>query len=251
MKRKRTEKFCLLLVIVMAVCLWTSVAWAANGTLAGEGTMDSPYLIADEADLAAFRDKVNSGERTICAKLLSDIDLKGAVWTPIGGDDGYATSYYGGCFDGGGHAIADFQIQADYNFAGFFSYVKDDARIANLQIKGAVVTSGKNNVGGIVGTMMSGVIENCSFEGTVTNTKATGGYAGGIAGYLGNTKATKPVVRGCVNLGSISAPYAGGVTGYAKFAEISACYNQGTIEGKTRSGGIAGQIMNGTVVQSC
>ncbi|MCI8336167.1 MAG: DUF4430 domain-containing protein [Peptococcaceae bacterium] len=251
MRKRGTKKFWLLSLVILLLCLWTSVSLAADGMMAGEGTIDSPYLIADSADLKAFRDMVNSGARTLCGKLTADIDLNGEEWIPIGGNDGYATSYYSGCFDGDGHAITNLQIHADYNFAGFFSYVKDGAVISRLQIKEAVITSGKNNVGGIVGTIIDGTIENCSFDGAVTNTKASGGYAGGIAGYMGSTKTTKPIITGCVNFGDIRAPYAGGVTGYAKFAEIMDCCNHGVISGDTRVGGVAGQTMNGTAVKNC
>ena len=248
---KKTNRFLLLVVIVLSLCLWSSMAWAENGIMAGDGTADSPYLIVDGADLAAFRDKVNEGERSIHGKLTADIDLNGAEWTPIGGNDGYATSYYSGHFDGNGHTVSNFQIHADYNFAGFFSYVKDGAVISGLQIKGATLSSKGNNVGGIAGTIIDGAIENCSFDGSVTNSKSSGGYAGGIAGYMGNLKTTAPKITGCVNYGEITAPYAGGITGYAKFAEITDCYNQGTIDGKTRTGGIVGQTANNTLVQNC
>lgn len=242
----------LLLALAIVLSLLPSGVFAAWGILDGSGTADSPYLIEDAADLTAFRDKVNSGERAICAELTADIDLGGAEWTPIGGNDGYATSFYGGIFDGGGHTVSNFKItNAGYNNAGFFSCLKDDVRVSGLKIADAQISSGKNNVGGIAGTMISGTIENCSFSGSVTNTKTSSGYAGGIAGYIGNTNQTQPVVKNCVNTGAVSAPYAGGVSGYAKYAAMISCYNTGTITGTTRSGGIAGQLQNNCTAANC
>lgn len=241
----------LLMAVILVVSLLPTAVWAADGTLSGSGTEADPYLIASADDLKAFRDKVNAGERTACAKLTADINLNNEEWTPIGGNSGYATEYYSGDFDGNGKTISNFSItKATYNFAGFFSYVKDSATIHDLKISKATISSSKNNVGGIVGTIIDGTIQNCSFDGAVTGT--TKGYAGGIAGYLGNQKTTTPTIKNCANFGSISAGYAGGITGYAKFSNpIQNCYNRGTITGQSRTGGIVGQNMNGAKIDSC
>ena len=252
-QQNKKSRFVALLLSLLLVCtMMPQLAWATGGTLTGDGTADEPYQISDAADLKAFRDKVNRGERTACAILTQNIDLKGETWTPIGGADGYTTSYYAGTFDGQKHTISNFKIEASYNFAGFFSYLKDSAHIMNLKIKEATISSSKNNVGGIAGTIIDGTIEKCSFAGSVTNTKSSGGYAGGIAGYIGNQKTTKPTVKECVNYGAISANYAGGITGYAKFANaIDSCYNSGIISGTTKTGGIVGQNMNEVQITNC
>lgn len=247
----------LLMAFVMAVSLLPTAVFAAEGTLSGSGTKDDPYLIADAADLAAFRDLVNGStdtenHRDACAKLVTDIDLKGVEWKPIGGNDGYATSYYAGQFDGNGKTISNFKINAGYNYAGFFSYVKDNAYIHDLKISEASISSSKNNAGGIIGTIISGTVERCSFSGEIKGLNTNRGYAGGIAGYLGNTNKTSPQITNCANFGSISAGYAGGIAGYAKYAKaISDCYNTGSVKGSTRSGGIVGQNMNGTKITNC
>ncbi len=235
------------------------LAWATGGTLTGDGTADNPYQISDVADLKAFRNKVNGGERTACAILTEDINLEGEAWTPIGGTDGRTNSYYAGTFDGQKHTISNFKIEASYNYAGFFSYLKDSAHIMNLKIENATISSSKNNVGGIAGTIIDGTIEKCSFAGSVTYTGNKNGYAGGIAGYIGNSDKTTPTVKECVNYGTISANYAGGITGWAKFANaIDSCYNTGNIIGKEadpkttpKSGGIVGQNMNGVQITNC
>lgn len=242
-QQNKKSRFVALLLSLLLVCtMMPQLAWATGGTLTGDGTADEPYQISDAADLKAFRDKVNRGERTACAILTQNIDLKGETWTPIGGADGYTTSYYAGTFDGQKHTISNFKIEASYNFAGFFSYLKDSAHIMNLKIKEATISSSKNNVGGIAGTIIDGTIEKCSFAGSVTNTKSSGGYAGGIAGYIGNQKTTKPTVKECVNYGAISANYAGGITGYAKFANaIDSCYNSRIISAQPKPVGIVGR----------
>lgn len=247
----------LLMAFVMVISLLPATARAAETGPQGSGTADEPYLIGTAEELKWFRDLVNGStdaenHRHVCAKLTADIDLKGDEWNPIGGNDGYATSYYAGQFDGNGKRISNFKITAKYNYAGFFSYVKDNAYIHDLKISKASISSEKNNAGGIIGTMIDGTVEKCSFDGEVKGLNTSRGYAGGIVGYLGNTGKTSPKITNCANFGSISAGYAGGITGYAKHAkEISNCYNTGRVNGSTRSGGIVGQNMYGTKITNC
>lgn len=247
----------LLMAFILVIGLLPTAAWAAETGPQGSGTADEPYLIGTAEELKWFRDLVNGStdaenHRHVCAKLTADIDLKGDEWNPIGGNDGYATSYYAGQFDGNGKRISNFKITAKYNYAGFFSYVKDNAYIHDLKISKASISSEKNNAGGIIGTMIDGTVEKCSFDGEVKGLNTSRGYAGGIVGYLGNTSKTSPKITNCANFGSISAGYAGGITGYAKHAkEISNCYNTGRVNGSTRSGGIVGQNMYGTKITNC
>lgn len=248
----------LALAFVLAFSLLPATAFAAEEPKPqGKGTADEPYLIGTAAELEWFRKLVNNSNdtdnhRDACAKLTADIDLKGVEWEPIGGNNGYVTSYYAGQFDGNGKTISNFKITAAYNYAGFFSYVKGKAYIHDLEISGASISSTKNNAGGIIGTMIDGKVERCSFDGEVEGLFTNKGYAGGIAGYLGNTDKTSPQITNCANFGSISAGYAGGITGYAKNAKaISNCYNTGTVNGSTRSGGIVGQNMYGVKITNC
>ncbi|WP_256758639.1 S-layer homology domain-containing protein [Cohnella sp. WQ 127256] len=249
----------LLLMLVLAVNLIPAMALAAsdwNGSTVSQPVADNNgvYQIGTAAELAWFRDHVNVDKAyTAKAVLTADIDLNGYNWTPIGGGSGLATLYFGGSFDGQGHVVKNFTINASYNFAGFFGYVK--GTIANLQIKDADISSSSNNVGGIAGMIIDGGITNASFSGTVTNSKS-GGYAGGIAGYVGNTNATSPTIQNSVNYGTISSAYAGGITAYAKFSSgIINCYNAGTIiapdTSTGRVGGIVGQVMNNTPIDNC
>ncbi|MEF2243794.1 S-layer homology domain-containing protein [Paenibacillus sp. IITD108] len=249
----------LFLTLVLAVNLipatvFAAGAWDGSAQSQPAADGDGVYQIGTAAELAWFRDHVNvEKDYTANAVLTADIDLNNQSWTPIGGGNGYATTYFGGRFDGQGHVIKNFNINANYNFAGFFGYVK--GTITNLQIKDADISSSSNNVGGIAGTIIDGEISNSSFSGTVTNTKSSSGYAGGIAGYVGNTNATSPLIQSSANYGTITGPYAGGITAYAKFSlGIKNSYNAGTIIGPDKAsgrvGGIAGQVMNNTPIEN-
>lgn len=249
-KKARTQVLSLLLALIMVLGLLPGTAWAAGGTLKGSGTAEDPYLIADEADLAAFRAMVNGEDSSKrCAKLTADIRLTGD-WTPFSSKSGYPTTAYAGTFDGGGHTISGLRINASAANQGLFSAI-NGATIRNLKVEGNVY-SAKAYVGGIVGKIQQGKIENCSFSGTVeTGVTGTSGYAGGIAGYAGNNASQTATITGCVNTGSVTGGCIGGITGYAKYTTIENCYNTGIINGASRSGGIAGQLQNNCTATNC
>ncbi|MBR4910607.1 MAG: hypothetical protein IKZ47_04725, partial [Clostridia bacterium] len=113
--RKTMEK---LLAVLLAVCVLSamlslpavSFADTWDGTtaasLSGEGTEESPYLIATGADLAYFAAQVNGGNGYSgkYIKLTDDIDLNNAAFTPIGSGSvsGSAVTIIGAsnCFKG-------------------------------------------------------------------------------------------------------------------------------------------------------
>ena len=237
MKQRKHRCLSLLLALTLMLGLLPGTAWAAEGALQGSGTAGEPYLIADAADLKAFRDLVAGGAADdgenpnagLCAKLTADIDLQKEPWEPFVPADGYVSSAYAGTFDGDGHTIRGLSIDSSASYQGLFGRI-NGATIKNLQVEGSVASSG-NYVGGIVGQVQSGTIENCSFTGTVSCTK-NGGYAGGITGYAGNTKTQTAAITGCFHAGSVtSGGYAGGIVGYAKYTAISDCYHTGEISG--------------------
>jgi len=237
----------------MTLGLLPGAAWAKGNELAGSGTADAPYLLANAEDLKAFRDLVNAEDSSsLCARLTADIDLGNEEWEPFNSKSGYVTTAYAGVFDGDGHTIRGLSINATTANQGLFSVI-NGATVKNLNVKGNV-TSTKGYVGGIVGKIQQGNVENCSFSGTVT-TDVTGsnGYVGGIAGYAGNTatKTQTASISGCVNTDRITGGVAGGIVGYAVYTEIESCYNTGAINGTSRAGGIAGQLQNNCTATHC
>lgn len=251
-KNAKPRVMSLLLALVMVLGLLPRAAWAADAPLTGDGTADSPYLIADAEDLAAFRDLVNASDSNAShATLIDDIHLNNEAWVPFASQSEYPTTAYEGTFDGDGHTIWGLSISADTPYQGLFGAI-NGATIKNLSVDGHV-TSSNNYVGGIVGKIQQGTVENCSFAGSVTTTRASG-YVGGIAGHAGNTASQTATISGCVNLGSVSGEtkgVAGGIVGYGKYATIQHCYNTGAISGGSRSGGIAGQLQNNCTATSC
>ena len=244
--QRQLKAICVLLILAMTLGLLPGAAWAEENGLAGSGTAEDPYLLADVEDLKTFRDKVNAEvSSSLCARLTADINLENEEWMPFNPASGYATEAYAGTFDGDGHTIKGLSINAATANQGLFGII-NGATVKNLNVEGSVASS-NNYVGGIVGKVQQGTIENCSFRGTVTTTKS-GGYAGGITG---TTVAQTTQISGCVNTGSITGGTAGGIVGYAKYTTIESCYNTGAINGTTYSGGIVGNFQNNCAAECC
>ncbi len=159
---------------------------------------------------------------------------------------------FSGTFEGGGHKITGLYIDTTENYQGLFGYVEWDGTVKNLGVGGTVTggsytgsvvgesrgrvtgcyntatVSGKNNVGGVVG---SGSATNCYNEGGVSGENRVGG----VVGYLGQSKR----VQYCYNRGTVTATgtnaAVGGVAG-GDDGTITTCYYLDT---SCRRGGLA------------
>lgn len=199
------------------------------------------YKISTEESLRAFAAavKADDGKGTynlsgVSFYLANDIALTGA-WTPVGNGVSAVKDFFAGTFDGCGHTISGLNVQGQGLFAAI-----NQATIRNLNVSGTV-SSTVNYVGGIVGKVQDGTIENCSFSGSVTG----GGYTGGIAGGLSSNNVT---ISGCVNAADVTGTTAGGILGYGKkIVAIRDCYNTGSVTGSAKAGGIVGQLQKGTI----
>lgn len=203
------------------------------------------YKISTEESLRAFAAavKADDGNGTyahagVTLYLAGDIALTG-TWTPVGSTATYVGDFFAGTFDGCGHTISGLNVQGSKVNQGLFAAI-NKATIRNLNVSGTVSCGTKNYVGGIVGKVQAGTIENCSFSGSVT-----GGYTGGIAGGLNGNDVT---ISGCANLAAVTGTTAGGILGYWKnTAAIRDCYNTGSVTGSVKAGGIVGQLQKGSI----
>ena len=247
-KKQRNRLFTMLL-LVMAILMPYGGAWAQTKPSKGDGSADKPYKISTAAELAWFRDQVNSGNNTISATLTKDIDLSefchaadGTTytdelsWTPI--------TWFQGTFDGNGKTISNLYINATSNYTGFFGYAYVGS-IKNITFDNArVKNTGGYNFGILVGNAGSCIIENiktlanCSVEGE----NYVGGIAGVANGNISNCE-NRATVKGIRSLGGVVAAYSGN--------SITSCANYGVVTGSGESvGGIAGYFNSGTI-QNC
>ena len=138
------------------------------------------------------------------------------------------TDGFQGTFDGQNHRVTESISEDSELYAGLFYVLGSGATIQNLTTAGSVTlnTTGGYDVGGIVGNVSGGNIQNCVNMATVLNNNESA-TSGGIAGSLTSGSITK-----CANKGNISSSYylAGGITGTAESgSSISECYNTANI----------------------
>ena len=173
----------------------------------GAGTETDPFIVRTRAHLAAMHDEDISGTPWTSGKwfrLDKDIDLGGmkAPWTPID---------FAGHFDGNGHAITGLYASAKDDTggaaAGLFGIVVNGT-IKRLTVHGTVSAKAKEEAvaGGIV-ALLSAVIEDCHFVGTVTaESEEDVTYVGGIAGTAGGSSGPRIAsVKDCTAFGQAAA----------------------------------------------
>ena len=284
-KKQRNRLFTMLL-LVMAILMPYGGAWAQTQPSKGDGKKDSPYIITKAEELAWFRDQVNSGQYSICAKIADNVEvidmstvchaadksqnLEEKSWVPIGNRN---IIKYRGTFDGNGKTITNLYInasQTSQNNMGLFGYTYQST-IKNLTFENANVTNTQSNTGILVGkagygsTLQNIKISNtCQIKG--------GNYTGGIAGELdGNAyncvnyttvQGIKSVgglfgrysrkgnsITACANYGNVTASsdMVGGLVGYYSSGTIQDCANYGDVKGTNRVAGMAGFVSDGKV----
>ena len=195
--------------------------------LGGSGSAANPYQIADVYGLQGIGR--NSETQAYHYALANDIAAGGtASWNLISGTyRGFAPIVtFTGTFDGLGRTITGLtmnRVQSLDNF-GLFREMGINGIVKNVGLVNASIT-GKNNVGGLVG----------SNTGTIINSYVTGSVSGNtsVGGLVGYN-----------NGGSISSSYATArVTATGKVAS-------GQDAGKTFVGGLLGRMLNGVLSDS-
>ena len=259
-------------------------AWAQETSqpLVGNGSKGNPYEISTAAELAWFRDYVNGGKLSVCAKLTADIDLKDFChaadaskeeqsWEPIGN----GSKRYSGTFDGNGHTISNLYIKVQRYGVGFFGYM-EYGTIKNIVFDNAQVENTGNNykypytgivVGAAFGTLQNlKTLKNCSVKSSV---RALGGIAGTITQSCSNLENNATVsgiyevggiagsfsqytLSSCVNNGMVtenSSGECGGIVGFLSSGTIEDCANYGNITGTNEIGGIVGCAQDNSTIK--
>ena len=180
----------------------SELAWlaaAVNGTL--------PVTEMEQIESVAPQ-----GFKGVTFKLVEDIDLEGALWTPIGNHS--YDRMFAGTFDGNGHVISNLVVNNADN-AGLFGELCG-ATIKNVTIENFNLTA-DHYAGAIVGWVEVGAtptfVQNCIVrKGEITvnvNNKDLGDKAGSIVGFAHggtytNNTASEVVIKGYRDLGGIA-----------------------------------------------
>ena len=253
-------------------------AWAQTKPSSGNGEVDSPYIITTAEELKWFRDEVNSGRYSICAKIADNVEvidmstvchaadksqnLEEVSWEPIG------TNQYMGTFDGNNKTITNLYINANQKYSGLFGYTYIST-IKNLTFVNANVTNTNSFTGILVGYGYGGTYQNImtSISCEVNGGDGTGGIAGKLAGNAYNcvnyaTVQGKEQVGGlfssydssksitaCANYGKVTASslWVGGLVGYFNSGTIQDCANYGDVKGTDCVAGMAGYVSSGKI----
>ena len=290
MKQKQVHKsnwLVTMLLLVMAILMPYGGAWAQTQPSKGDGEVGNPYIITKAEELEWFRDQVNSGQYSICAKIADNVEvidmstvchaadkfqnLEEKSWVPIGNRD---IIKYRGTFDGNGKTITNLYInasQTSQNNMGLFGYTYQST-IKNLTFENANVTNTENDIGILAGYAGNGnTLQNIKISNTC-QIKGGNDFTGGIAGYLdgnayncvnyatvqGNNRVgglfgycsvENSSITTCANYGNVTATStdAGGLVGYFISGTIQDCANYGDVKGTERVAGMAGYVSKGKI----
>ena len=240
-----------------------SDVWGMAG--GADGTVQHPYTITTTAGLDQLATLVNSGNefQNKFFKLNADITYSHKADNEEGADteNNFTTigvyiqerfKCFCGILDGQGHTISGIRIykggdSSSDDDQGLFRWIyRSEATIKNVILADTRIT-GRLHVGGIVGNIFAGTVENCRVGSDVTIHAATN-YAdchGGVVGVC-NRNGT---IRGCVSSAILTV--ADGLTDISCFGGIVGAFDGNmsdclaldvTMPAVTKSGAIAGSI---------
>ncbi|MFY4788168.1 GLUG motif-containing protein [Aliarcobacter butzleri] len=150
-----------------------------------------------------------------------------AGFNPIG----IASNYFNGTFDGLGFTISNLYInRPSQNYVGLFGFTNNLATIKNIGLNNVGITGG-DFTGGLVGCMFNGTISNSYATGNVTGNLYIGGLVGENYGTISNSYASGSVTG---NL------YIGGLIGFLFGGTIENSYASGNVTGSDYAGGLVG-----------
>lgn len=179
--------------LTLCLCLLLGIALPA---VAEENTL----TLKSAEDFLEFAEncRLDSYSRDLTVVLASDIDLTGRTFAGI--------PIFCGTFRGNGHSISGVNLTQDGSVQGLFRYLTDTAVVSRLHVRGNIQPGGsRGTLGGIAGRN-AGLIEQCSFTGTIVGNDKLGGITG--------ENAVTGVVELCRVSGSITGNhFLGGIAG--------------------------------------
>ncbi|MDO4269472.1 MAG: CotH kinase family protein [Eubacteriales bacterium] len=185
----------------------------------GRGTVDSPYLVADEAQLIAIRTTNTTGSG-VYFRQTADITLT-ANWTPIGS--------FSGVYDGDGHTISNLHMSATGNtHIAMIHTLQSGGVLKNLGVASGTIVSEVNQATFVANNY--GLVLNCWSAADLSgSTSSSGGLV--AAGMQGGK------VVNSYFLGTIAGAYTAGISSFA-YSGVYGCYNAGKVSGATEQGAI-------------
>jgi len=233
--------------------LLTVVSIATAKYSGGTGEPNDPYQIATAADLIALGNEPNDYDKHFL--LTADIDLDPnlpgrkvfdkAVIAPDtdSAQSGFQGTWFTGILDGQSHTISHLTVKGG-SYLGLFGQLGSEAQVRNLGIVDANIIGSGNDVGGLAGQNISGLVTRCYSSGVVTG----GSNVGGLVGLESNPYFDwgwgegGRTIMDCYSTVTVSATAAnaGGLVGYNDCGTILRCYSTGPVAAASGAGGLVG-----------
>ena len=280
MKKKITQfRWLVTMLLLVTAMAMPKMAWAQvtpTKPANGDGTAEKPYEITTAAELAWFRDWVNTcvegdSHRDACAKLMADIDMsslchpaddsKGVAelsWSPISdvAKNNQAPIFmWRGQFDGNGKTISNLYINATSDYQGLFGYgLSNDESIIGVIKNLTLANVNVKNTAGCTGALIGGAY-NFEITQVVISSGTVEGENQGIGGICGQAEAELKFLS-CENRAQIksqdnSCHYIGGICGNLNSSHIEKCANYGNINSQGyQVGGICGSSSKSSITTS-
>jgi hypothetical protein len=242
----------------------------------GDGSENTPYLIANKADLLEL--SATTDDYGAYFKMTADIDLVGESFTTavIAPDtDSSTTDFQGtkftGTFDAYGYKVRNLKITGGTNsYIGLFGYI-DGAQFTSTTLYSCDM-SGDEHVGSLCGKADASIIRQCSSSGSVSGDNQVGGLCGsadsstinyshssanvdGAYSYIGGIcgNATALTIEDNDSTGDVSGySFVGGLCGVANTCPtINFNHTIGNISGNNNVGGLFGAINDHSTIYKC
>ena len=244
-----TRRIALSVLLLLAVLTGTASAAYYDEGNSGD-SWETAYVLNTSSDFMLMRDRIIAGSDGTGKyyKMNADIELpRMSEWQ---------SPQFTGHLDGNGHTLS---MDIYYSDGGVFNKITttgNDAAIRNLTLTGKF--SYDNHGAGFVFELASGIIENCTFSGTVGIGYGDAYVVAGIA----HTLSEGGIIRNCTVSGTVTANVeswlssnyevnqkAGGIVGYLEGGLIENCTiaSGATVTGRFVTGGIAAVFRDGTI----
>ena len=235
-----------------------------NTVLEGAGTESDPYRLSTTRDLLAMKAALVHGQMTYF-KLMNDIDMSSIEnWDPLNPDEPYDL---GIVFDGGGYSLKNLKSKGK-TYSSFFGVLYGkcyNVKFVDAEIEAVGDKGGSGIIGGYIGTGgKPGYVSDVMVSGTVTN-NAVGQPVGGLCGNAREATIENCKTSGLTVTNNVKSASVGGLCGIMNGATVRGCeadvkvvnnFGDGTKEGRTAAGGVAGRtdseaenIISGCVVR--
>ena len=182
-------------------------------------------------------------------RLLADINLEDKNLYPMFNETSHPFNHI---FNGEGHTISNFTINAKGGYAGLFGQIGSDGIVKNLYINDCTMSisaSAGSGVGAIAG-VCKGIISNCGVTLSKITNHVTSSYTGGMVGTLRNGS----IINSFIKDSQVTTTEAsvGGIVGKIETGYILNCFSASNTITRSNnySGGFCGRADNGNIINS-